>query len=62
MGYTNDYAPGQNEKESKNLPSDPSLWYSDEEAIAKMSKPFIYSYRTNDVFGNKTCLKIGNSR
>ena len=62
LGYTNDIAPGQNEIENVKLPHDPALWYSDEEICTKRSQPLMYSYRTNDIFINKTCIKVANSK
>ena len=57
-----DYAPGQIiENEKIDLSNDPSKWYNDNNQ-EKFSKPTMYSYRTNDIFGNETSVKIANSK
>ena len=61
---SNQMAAGQSKIEQlsiKPLAKDPALWY-DDALTNELAQPLMYSYNSNDIFGNKTSIKIAHSK
>lgn len=59
--FGNRLAAGQSETEQQPLPENPQLWYNPE-TTNKLAQPFMYSYGSYDLFGNKTAVTIASSK